>query len=123
MSENPPPLDTEGFRETLLAYFRPEQAAALRLVGDLLFEYILEFRKSGPDSELPEPYQRWRAVGWELRHLAGSLQDVADTLVELEWALPEHTTRHLVDLAKRRAGKLGRMAAEFEAEVAAATAR
>ncbi len=76
--ELPPPLDPAEwedfavFRETFLAYFtRPEDAAAFRLVGSLIFEMLLEHVRYFPDP--PESSVRWelRAALADLRHLQG----------------------------------------------------
>lgn len=64
----------EGLRETTLAYFTdPEDNAALRQVGQLLYSMALETNRFWP----PEPegafVQQGRAVVADLRHLQGTL--------------------------------------------------
>jgi hypothetical protein len=64
----------EGLRETTLAYFTvPEDNAALRQVGQLLYSMALETNRYWP----PEPegafVQQGRAVVADLRHLQGTL--------------------------------------------------
>jgi hypothetical protein len=50
--------DFAVFRETFLAYFtRPEDAAALRHLGNLAFEMLLEHCRYFPDP--PESETRW----------------------------------------------------------------
>jgi hypothetical protein len=79
----PPILDPEqyerfeGFRETTLAYFTvPEDNAALRQVGQLLYSMALETNRYWP----PEPegafVQQGRAVVADLRHLQGTLSQM-----------------------------------------------
>lgn len=66
--------DSAVFRETFLAHFDPEEAAALRRAGEVLFDRVLE----------GEPYdsgelgfsQELRAAGLELSHLVESFREI-----------------------------------------------
>ena len=70
--------DFAVFRETFLSYFTlPEHAAALRVVGKLLFDMTLAASDKWP--EQPEGWLRGelRAVVADLRHLEGFLVTLA----------------------------------------------
>jgi hypothetical protein len=102
------------FRETFLLYFSdPEANAAFRAVGDLLYDFVLEYWTNWPDQ--PEGLLRasLRAAVADLRHVQGFLT---------EWAGPNtaHETPHLEHLAQlggRIARDLGVLADRLETEL------
>ena len=66
--------DSAVFRETFLAHFDPDEAAALRRAGELLFDRVLE----GKPYESGERgfAQELRAAGLELAHLVESFRGI-----------------------------------------------
>jgi hypothetical protein len=80
----------EGFRETTLAYFtEPEDNAALRHLGQLLYGMALESIRYWPTEPEGAFVQQGRAVVADLRHLQGTLyqmdrERVASSLTERE---------------------------------------
>ncbi len=112
--------DFAVFRETFLAYFtRPKHAAALRVVGEMLFDMTLATWDQWPDQ--PEGLLRGqlRAVVADLRHLEGFLV----TLTEAPSPDPYESALHRMSLlmARRIAsvsehieGKLGTWRGEVE---------
>jgi hypothetical protein len=80
----------EGFRETTLAYFTaPEDNAALRHLGQLLYSMALESIRYWPVEPEGAFVQQARAVVADLRHLQGTLyqmdrERVASSLTERE---------------------------------------
>ncbi len=101
------------FRETFLAYFtRPKHAAALRGMGDLLFEMTLASWDEWPDQ--PEGLIRGqlRAVVADLRHLEGFLVTLTETpsADPYEGALHRvalRASREIASAAEQIEGKLG----------------
>jgi hypothetical protein len=70
----PPILDPDGFRETTLAYFTtPEDNAALRRLGDLLFTMALESVRYWPKEPEGIFFHQCRTAVADLRHLQGYL--------------------------------------------------
>lgn len=106
--------DFAAFRETFLLYFSdPWANAALRSLGSLLYDFVLEYWQHWPDQ--PEGLLRasLRAAVADIRHVQGFLA---------EWAAPEtaHETPHLEHLAKVGgvvARDLGGLADRLEAEL------
>jgi len=92
----PPILDPElyerheGLRETTLAYFTdPQDNAALRHIGQLLYSMALESIRYWPAEPQGAFVQQARAVVADLRHLQGTLaqmdqERVASALTERE---------------------------------------
>jgi hypothetical protein len=122
----PPVIDPQDwedfavFRETFLAYFtRPKHAAALRVVGELLFEMTLASWGEWPDQ--PEGLLRGqlRAVVADLRHLEGFLVTLteAPSPDPYEGALHRMSllmARRLASVAEHIEGKLGTWRGEVE---------
>ena len=111
----------DGFRETLLAYFPPEDAQALRRLAEILMLHAMESRPN-IDDELPDPLLSFQAVGRELRFLERYLDEVAAGLEGSEIpTLPPSTAEQLAVRVRRRARRLGQMAGRFEREVTGET--
>ncbi len=107
--------DFPAFRETFLAIFTtPEHNAALREVGDMVWEMALEFRGYWPDQ--PEG-----SIRTELRALVSDLRVVQGHLASL--GNPEMTSpntpqeRHHVRVAARLAVNVGNAADTLESEL------
>ena len=106
--------DHPAFRETFLLYFSdPEANTALRSLGSLLYDFVLEYWTNWPDQ--PEGLLRasLRAAIADMRHVQGFLT---------EWASPDtaHETPHLEHLAKLGGGvarDLGVLADRLETEL------
>lgn len=106
--------DFPAFRETFLLYFSdPWANATLRSLGELLFDFVLEYWQHWPDQ--PEGLLRasLRAAVADLRHVQGFLA---------EWVGPDtaHETPHLEHLAKVGGGisrDLGILADRLETDL------
>lgn len=106
--------DHPAFRETFMLYFSdPEANTALRSLGSLLYDFVLEYWTNWPDQ--PEGLLRasLRAAIADMRHVQGFLA---------EWAGPNtaHETPHLEHLAKVGGGiaqELGVLADRLETEL------
>ncbi|HEX6903348.1 MAG TPA: hypothetical protein VF789_26765 [Thermoanaerobaculia bacterium] len=106
--------DHPAFRETFLLYFSdPEANAAFRAVGDLLYDFVLEYWQNWP--EHPEGLLRasLRAAVADMRHVQGFLA---------EWASPDtaHGSPHEEHLAAFGGGiahDLGVLADRLETEL------
>jgi hypothetical protein len=71
--------DFPAFRETfLLVFTEPEHNAALRVVGNLLFEMALEFRRYWPDQPEGSLRSELRAAVADLRFIQGHLASLGD---------------------------------------------
>jgi hypothetical protein len=105
--------DFAVFRETFLSYFTlPEHNAALRVVGNLLFDMTLAASEKWPDQ--PEGWLRGelRAVVADLRHLEGFLVTLAVSPSPDPYEGALHRTavlmsRKIADVADHIEGKLG----------------
>ena len=112
--------DFAVFRETFLAYFTlPEHNAALRGVGNLLFEMTLATWGEWP--EQPEGWLRGqlRAVVADLRHLEGFLVTLAVTPSADPYETALHRTavlmsREIASVAEHIDKKLGTWRGEVE---------
>lgn len=104
--------DFPAFRETFLMYFtEPPANAALRVVGRLFHELVLEYYHRWPDWPEGVTATELRSALADLRHLEGFLAAVGR----------EHQTASLSEpdtvlsvLAGRLAGELARIAGEIE---------
>jgi hypothetical protein len=110
-----PPASWEDFpvfRETFLLYFteRPTNAA-LRVVGRMLHELVLEYCHHWPDWPDGSTRTELRAALADLRHLEGYLGTVGR---EHETASLSHADTGLSRLAARQAGEVSRIADELE---------
>jgi hypothetical protein len=107
----------DGFRETLLAYYPPADAQALRRIAEILMLHAMESRPNR-DDELPDPLLSFQAVGRELRFLERYLDELAVTLESQEIPnLAPSAAAAFAVRTRRRALRLGRMAGKFEHEV------
>ena len=126
IAAGPPVIDPPAwenfavFRETFLAYFtRPKHAAALRVVGEMLFEMTLASWGEWPDQ--PEGFLRGqlRAVVADLRHLEGFLVTLTEAPSPDPYEGALHRTamnmsRKLAAVAEHIEGKLGTWRGEVE---------
>ena len=112
--------DFAVFRETFLAYFTvPKHAAALRVVGEMLFEMTLASWGEWPDQ--PEGLLRGqlRAVVADLRHLEGFLVTLTEAPSPDPYEGALHRTallmsREIASVAEHIEGKLGTWRGEVE---------
>ncbi len=104
--------DFPAFRETFLLYFteRPTNAA-LRVVGRMLHELVLEYCHHWPDWSDGVTRTELRAALADLRHLEGYLGTVGR---EHETASLSDADTSLSRLAARQAVELARIAEEIE---------
>jgi hypothetical protein len=107
--------DFPAFRETFLMYFtEPPANAALRVVGRLLHELVLEYYHHWPEWPAGVTATEMRCALADLRHLEGFLSAVGREHEEA--ALSEPDTA-LSILAGRLAGEVTRIAEEIESAI------
>jgi hypothetical protein len=107
--------DFPAFRETFLMYFTEPQAnAALRIVGRLFHDLVLEYYHRWPD--WPESFTgtEMRSALADLRHLEGYLAAIGREHEQASLTEPDIA---LSQLAAREAGELARIAEEIEAAI------
>ena len=105
--------DFAVFRETFLVYVsEPRYNAALRVIGEMLFEMVLETWGHWP--EQPEGYVRshLRAAVADLRHLQGYLTTQGEHPPE-----DEPYEAHLCRMAVRMSHEVGNVAAQIDKEL------
>lgn len=104
--------DFPVFRETFLMYVtEPAYNAALRTLGRLLHELVLEYYHHWPNWQEGVTATELRAAVADLRHLEGYLGAVGMEHEEASLTEPEMA---LSRLAARQAGELTRLADELE---------
>lgn len=104
--------DFPVFRETFLMYFtEPPTNSALRIVGRLFHELVLEYYHHWPNWPEGVTGTELRAAVADLRHLQGYLAAVGREHEEAELTEPNTV---LSRLAARQAGELARIADEIE---------
>jgi hypothetical protein len=117
-----PPFDREltpagweesaGIRETFLYHFyQPDDRAALRHVGRMLHEWVLEMARYAPPTPESATREELRAVAADLRHCQGFLAAVARSRQEA--SLPPAAAA-LAELATREAQAVAAVAAALE---------
>lgn len=107
--------DYPVFRETFLMYFtEPPANAALRTVGRLFHDLVLEYYHHFPEWPEGTTATELRAALADLRHLEGYFAAVGREHTE---ASLTETDIALSRLAAREAGELARIAAEIEAAI------
>lgn len=107
--------DFPAFRETFLMYFtEPPANAALRIVGRLFHEIVLEYYHHWPEWPEGTTATELRAALADLRHLEGYFAAVGR---EHEQASLSEPDTALSLLAGRLAGELARIAEEIEAAI------
>jgi hypothetical protein len=104
--------DFPVFRETFLLYLTEKPGNdALRVVGRLFHELVLEYSHLWPDWPEGTTTTELRAALADLRHLQGFLGTVGQ---EQETAALAHGETYLSRLAARQAGELARIGDEIE---------
>lgn len=107
--------DFAGFRETFLLQFTPQEAnAALRVVGRLLYDMVLEYNQHWPRHAEGFTRTEVRAAAGDLRHLQGFLADVAAEATASE-VDPYHT--HLCQVARETSAAIAALADRIEREL------
>jgi hypothetical protein len=108
--------DFPTFRETFLAYFtRPEDAAAFRHIGNLVFEMVLEHCRYFPDPPESDVRRELRAALADLRHLQGFLRTLGNQRKASSLG-PEDTA--LSRYAAKQSGKVRRLTDRIEQRLA-----
>jgi hypothetical protein len=104
------------FRETFLMYVTPlGYATALRVLGQMLYELVLEAPTGWPEWEESATRTELRAAAADLRHLEGFLAAVGQ---EREAASLDWIDARLSRFAARQAHEAGRLADRIEKELA-----
>ncbi|HEX7182153.1 MAG TPA: hypothetical protein VF756_09945 [Thermoanaerobaculia bacterium] len=107
--------DFQGFRESFLAHFtRPEDNAALRRLGQFLYELILETAGTMPDPPESATRTETRAALADLRHLEGFLGAIG---AEHKDASLSPDDARLSELAEVWSVDAGQLADRIEAEL------
>ena len=103
---------TEGFRETLLLYFRPKNSKALRRLGEMLFAHALETGEGRLKKKESWTRQALLAASRDLIHLTRFLHYLADTVEEEVGLAPEEAAR-LAAIVTRAAEEVAQIAGEL----------
>ena len=107
--------DHPAFRETFLMYFtEPPANAALRIVGRLFHEIVLEYYHHWPEWPEGTTATELRAALADLRHLEGYFAAVGREHEQASLSEPDIA---LSRLAAREAGELARIAEEIESAI------
>ena len=108
----PDEVQQQAFRETFLHLVTdPEALAALRVVGDLAYQGVLEFCQYWPHGDGSTLQQEFRAIAADLRYLSQRLAFVGQ---EREFFVLEGQDQARSEIAEQLSGQVERLSRQVD---------